>query len=63
MTETKIDAMENACAHLNNVDLPNVGEILRSLAQVVSAARIDPYLQHDSRITRAQNILQAYEMN
>lgn len=58
--DAKTEAIADACAHLNNVGLPNVADILSALAAVTKCAALDPYLERDARVIRAQQILREY---
>jgi hypothetical protein len=59
MTAT-LDAIANASAHLNNVALPNVADILRTLEALTAYAALNPTMERDPRVARAKQILRDY---
>ena len=60
MTTVTQNAIADACAELNNVALPNVLDLLRSLDALAQVARLDPYMEADPRLRHALQILRDY---
>lgn len=60
MNTIKREAIAEACAHLNDVALPNVQDILRALEALTAYASLDPYMETDPRVRQARQILRDY---
>ena len=56
----KIEAIADASAHLNNVSLPNVADILQVLEALTAYAQLNPTMERDPRVARAKQILRDY---